>query len=280
MRITEDHLVEYENNGFLFSPGFFSQAEVDAMRAELPALFNEDSPRRVIEKDGNIVRSVYGSHTTNEVFSRLTRHARIVEAVRLMLKSEAYIYQFKINAKAAFGGDIWEWHQDYIFWQKEDGMPSPRVTSLAIFLDEVTEFNGPLFLIPGSHLEGVIGVSSRDALFSERSMHKQIYSNSPKWISNLTADLKYSLDAESVASLIEKYGIVAPKGPAGSALFFQGNTVHGSSSNISPWSRIVVIITYNSIENIPVPDKEPRPDFLVSRDYAPVQPLVNDPLFV
>jgi ectoine hydroxylase len=34
-----------------------------------------------------------------------------------------YIYQFKINVKAAFGGDVWQWHQDYIFWRNEDGMP-------------------------------------------------------------------------------------------------------------------------------------------------------------
>jgi hypothetical protein len=39
-----------------------------------------------------------------------------------------------------------------------------------------------------------------------------------------------------------------------------------------------VIITYNSIENIPLPVSNPRPDFLVSQDYRPVTPLGSDAL--
>jgi len=30
-------------------------------------------------------------------------------------------------------------------------MPEARAMNVAIFLDEVNEFNGPLMLIPGSH---------------------------------------------------------------------------------------------------------------------------------
>lgn len=281
MSITEDQLKRYETDGYILLPDFFSSAEVDIIKAEIPALFSHDSPKRVLEKGGTTVRSVYGAHLTNSVFYRLTRHPRLVEWARQVLGSEAYVYQLKINAKAAFGGDLWQWHQDYIFWRNEDGMPSPRVMSVAIFLDEVTEFNGPMFLIPGSHKGGLIDVPSRDIEFSgEAGGAVDNYGASREWISNLTADLKYSIGQETVAKLIEHNGLASPKGRSGSALFFDSNVVHASPGNISPYSRLVVIITYNSVENIPVPQAKRRPDFLASQDYTAVVSLSDEDLLL
>lgn len=275
MLLSDEQVRTYEQEGFLFLSNCYTSCEVNALKAELMKVFAEDTPKRVLEKERGIVRSVYGSHTTNEMFNRLSRHPRIVEPVQQLLDSEVYVYQFKINAKAAFGGDVWEWHQDYIFWQKEDGMRSERVASVAIFLDDVNEFNGPMFLIPGSHAEGVIDKSAQPVT---EVLRYQAYENSPAWISNLTADLKYSLDRETIAHLVDKYGLLAPKGPAGSALFFHSNMVHASSNNISPYDRTVVIVTFNSVENVPIWREKPRPDFLVSRDVAPIVPVRDDAL--
>jgi hypothetical protein len=275
MNLTDEQIRDYEQEGYLFLSDYYKSAEVAVLKAELQKVFTEDTPKRVLEKEPNVVRSVYGSHLTSEVFSILARHPRIVEPARQILGSEVYVYQFKVNAKAAFGGDVWEWHQDYIFWREEDGMPSERVASVAIFLDEVTEFNGPMFLIPGSQTEGVIDGSARP---DDDLKHYKSYEDSPAWISNLTADLKYSVNRDAVAYLVDKYGIVAPKGPAGSALFFHGNTVHASSNNISPYDRAVVIVTFNSVENAPALRENPRPDFLVNRDETPVVPVLDDAL--
>src|SRR6185436_15868718 len=123
------------------------------------------------------------------MFNRLSRHPRIVEPVQQLLDSEVYVYQFKVNAKAAFGGDVWEWHQDFIFWQKEDAMQTPRVINTAVWLDDVTEFNGPMFLIPGSHADGVIDMSARHANGNGNGNGHGM----PSWINDLTDDLKYSL---------------------------------------------------------------------------------------
>jgi hypothetical protein len=280
MRLTHEQLKRYEDEGFLFLPECLSHRETEMMKKELPAVFAEDSPRRVVEKDGRMVRSVYGSHQSNELFQRLTRHPRLVEPAMQILKSEVYVYQFKINAKLAFEGDVWEWHQDYIFWRKEDGMPTPRVTSVITYLDDVTEFNGPLFLIPGSHKEGAIEVAPRDRNPAQDIRQQEAYRESPNWIANLTTKLRYSLDREVVAGMIEKYGIVSPKGPRGSVLFMDGNIIHGSPSNISPFDRAVVIVTFNSIENAPAAVSNPRPDFLSNRNPSPIVPLPVDTLLV
>ena len=80
----------------------------------------------------------------------------MVEPVQQVLGEALYMHQFKINGKAAFDGDVWQWHQDYGTWRADDLMPEPRAMNVAIFLDEVNEFNGPLMFIPGSHKLGAL----------------------------------------------------------------------------------------------------------------------------
>lgn len=279
MCLTKEEMKLYREQGYAFLPGLFSKAEVEIMKEQLPKVFSEAGPRRIVEKKGNMVRSVYGLHQTNDVFKRLSRHPRLVQAAMQLVESEVYIYQFKVNAKAAFGGDVWEWHQDFIFWQKEDAMVKPRVTNAAVLLDDMTEFNGPIFLIPGSHAEGMIDMSARPKNGNGSNGHDP-YTGMPAWISDLTTDLKYSIGKDVIERLVRTKGIVAPKGPAGSVLFFDPNIVHASPSNLSPFDRAVAFLTYNSVENVPPPVEKSRPDFLVDRQVTPIVPLEDDALLV
>src|SRR5215208_5513198 len=277
MCLTQEERKLYKDQGYLFMPGLFSQAEVEIMKEQLPKVFSEASPRRIVEKEGTVVRSVYALHRTNEVFNRLSKHPPLVGSAMQLLESEVYIYQFKVNAKSAFSGDVWEWHQDFIFWQKEDAMPAPRVINAAVLLDDITEFNGAMFLIPRSHAAGVIDQSARQTNGGNGS---DPYSGMPSWISNLTTGLKYSLSREVIEGLVRTNGMVAPKGPAGSVLFFDANLVHASPNNLSPFDRAVAFLTYNSVENVPPPVEKPRPDFLVDRQVAPIVPLADDALLM
>ena len=266
MQFTDEQLRSYQEDGYLLLPTLFSPQEVAALRGELPALYAMDTPGRVLEKGSGLVRSVYGSHTVSDTFARLVRDPRLLEPARRVLDDEVYVHQFKINAKQAFGGEVWEWHQDYIFWRNEDGMPAARVINVVLFLDEVNEFNGPLLIIPGSHRDGVIEPRVRSKDGGGGGM-------GPSWQSDVAADLTYSFGRETVAALVNEHGIVAPKGPAGSVLLFHPDVVHGSAPNMSPFDRELVLVTYNSVHNVPVPGPSPRPDFLCARDTAPLTPV-------
>jgi ectoine hydroxylase len=81
MRLTTDQLTQYREEGYLLLPACFSPTEVEIMKSQLPTVFDKDGPQRVIEENG-VVRSVYGSHEENDVFSRLARHPRVVEPAR------------------------------------------------------------------------------------------------------------------------------------------------------------------------------------------------------
>src|SRR5438128_7514786 len=129
MLLPQTELDAYAADGFLLIPDVFSPDEIDVLKQELPAVLAEDSPRRVLEKDGQTVRAVHGAHATHEVFGRLARHPRLVHSARQILGSGVYVHQFKINVKAAFAGDVWKWHQDFIFWLKQDGMREPRAVN-------------------------------------------------------------------------------------------------------------------------------------------------------
>ena len=76
----------------------------------------------------------------------------MIEPVEQIFGEKVYMHQYKINAKAAFTGDVWQWHQDYGTWKRDDGMPEPRAMNIAVFLDEVMPINGPLMLVPRSHM--------------------------------------------------------------------------------------------------------------------------------
>jgi ectoine hydroxylase len=265
MDAVQDMVNGYERDGFALMPEMFSAPEIASLKRRLPALCAEDSPRRVFEKDGNSIRSVYGPHLSDALFKRLTCDPRILQPVMRILGEEIYVYQTKVNFKTGFTGDVWEWHQDFIFWLKEDGVRKADLVTAAVYLDDVTEFNGPLYFIPGSHRQEVIEVAADDAALAQ-------YKSSPAWIANLTADLKYSLPKEGIARLIGRHGVMAPKGPAGSVLFFHPNVVHASSSNILPFDRVLALITYNSLKNKPIGSVTPRPDFLCDREFSVLRP--------
>ncbi|GGV42710.1 phytanoyl-CoA dioxygenase family protein [Streptomyces spectabilis] len=259
-RLSEGQLAEFDENGFLVVPDVLGTAEVAALGAEAEALYGTDSPRRTFEADGRTVRAVHGCHQIPGGFADLVTDARLLVPARQIVGGDVYVHQSKINAKRALSGDIWPWHQDFTFWNREDGMAEPRVVNVALFLDAATDHNGPLLLIPGSHL-----VAGTETVRPGKKAEKE------SWQAHLAADLEYTVSRESVARLSASADIVSALGGAGSLLFFDSRIVHGSGSNMSPADRRMAIFTYNSVDNVPGAVAAPRPDFLAARDHSPLQ---------
>lgn len=271
MNLTPEHIAAYEQQGFVVIENLLSEAEIALLQAEVPTVFAYDYPGRVFEKHSGVVRAIHGPHLFNELFGRLARLPRLLSPAMQLLGGPVYIHQYKINAKAAFEGEIWKWHQDYQFWRDEDGLMTAQVINAAIFVDEVHEFNGPLIVVPGSHTEGLIEMAVHTPATAEADAERP-------WLSAVSADLKLTIDQPTLRRLVAQHGMVAPKGPRGSVLFFHPNIVHGSAPNMSPHDRTLVVITYNSVANQPRPVASPRPEFMAGRDYTPLEPLAEDTL--
>ncbi|MFI7136090.1 phytanoyl-CoA dioxygenase family protein [Nonomuraea sp. NPDC050153] len=255
--LTPQQIEDYHRAGFVFQPGVLEASDIELLRREAERELAQDSPRRTVEAGTGLPYRVHGSHLNSDLFSRFVRHPKILGLARQLLNDDVYVHQFKVNKKRAFQGEIWRWHQDFMFWHNEDQMPEPRALTVAVFLDEVTEFNGPLIVVPEGHSEGLIPAAAKNE----------------GWESTLTNDLKYSLEnSERMQALVEQHGLVAPKGPRGSLLWFHCNIPHGSAQNMSPIDRSLLLLSYNAVSNA-LPTPSPRPEWLVGRDFAPLKPL-------
>lgn len=277
MRLSAAQVESYEKAGFLLLENCFSQQEIELVLEGVSREFETDSPRRIMERSG-AVRSVFASHVHSELFDCLSRLRRLVEPAMQLLRSEVYTHQFKINAKAALEGDQWEWHQDFLYWHKEDGMPEPRVLTATVFLQDVNEFNGPMLLIPGSHKQGMIDLKVQAAHADAGNGSDGLALQAPAWMSTLTADLKYKVDREVLLRLLKNNNIYAAKGRAGFVLFFHGNLFHASANNLSGCDRMSIFVSYNSAENKLRAIESPRPTFIASRDFNPIVPVNDDAL--
>ncbi len=253
MKLTQAQVESFDREGYLFFPSLFRPEEIKVLLDEVPALYAERRPENVREKTGDVVRTNFAAHLYSAPFARLARHPRMVEPVRQLFGEDLYMHQFKINGKQAFDGDVWQWHQDYGTWRNDDQMPEARAMNVAIFLDEVNEFNGPLMFIPGSHKLGVLDAE-----------HDTSTTSYPLWVIN----------QDSIRQLVDRGGIVAPKGPPGSMILFHGCLVHASSSNLSPWNRVSVYLSLCAVSNHIRRFK--RPDYIAHRDFTPIECLPDD----
>jgi ectoine hydroxylase len=259
MRLTQDQLDTFDREGYLFFPGLFKPDEVKTLTDDVPAIYARRESFNVREKGSDAVRTNFAAHLYSEPFARLARHPRMIEPVQQLFDDEPlYMHQFKVNGKMAFEGDVWQWHQDYGTWKNDDWMPTERAMNVAIFLDDVNEFNGPLMFIPGSHKKGVIDAK-----------HDLTTTSYPLW----------TVDNELIAALVERAGgkqggIASPKGPAGSMILFDSCLVHASTSNLSPWNRVSVYLSLCTVSNHIRRFK--RPEYIAHRDFAPIDCLPDD----
>ena len=250
MRLSQSQCQCFEDQGFLVLPELFSAAEVAALRGAMDELFAEDSPANVPEAGSDVVRTAMGLHLRHPLFARLVRDPRLVEPARQLRGDDLYVQQVKINVKAAFEGDRWQWHYDFATHHGDDGVPEPLALNLHVFLDDVSHYNGPLYFLPGSHREG-----------PARAWHDTTTTSYPLWV----------VERETVARHANARGIEAATGPAGTALIFGDLLVHGSPPNMSPWDRAIFSLILNPVSN--AYRSTQRPEFKHHRDLAPVRPL-------
>lgn len=255
MRLRRQQILEYRASGLLVLESLFTSEEVETLRGAFRRDRELPGEHRVMEDDGRRVRAIYASHHRQAEFAALVQHPYLVGPVHQLLDAPFYIYQFKINTKSPRGGESWSWHQDFAAWAILDGLAEPRLINVGVFLDEVTDANGPVIFIPGSHRSGLLR-EARDNGGGGSAQHLDPHEIAlrPAQLDALTAEL----------------GTRSATGPVGTVVFFSPEIVHGSAKNTSPHTRDLLIVTYNAVQNTPPPTPSPRPDYLVGRDVSPI----------
>lgn len=217
--VESEHAARFERDGYLYFANWFDMADIGALLAEVPMILGHELPTIRMERQANQVRQFHGAHQISSVFEKLTRHPRVVQLVEDILDGPVYVHNSKVNMKPAFHGSGYGWHQDFWTWYNRDRMPRARAVSVAIFLNDVTIFNGPMYLAPGSQLLGLL--PHEDSLVTPKQ----------------------------AGEVVSRCGLYAAIGSRGSVLFLSSLILHASPPNISPFDRPIAFVSYNSIDN-------------------------------
>ncbi len=247
---SEEQLQKFDEQGYLFMPGLFDTEEMKNISKLVPELLSGseevDHMHRERERSGAI-RQVYLAHRYSPTFRALSQDPRLVEPAKQILKGDVYIWHSKINVKEAFEGTVWLWHQDYGYWMW-DGV-EPQLISVMVVMDKATLNNGCLKVAAGSHKWGRL-----------EHYPDEVTTSYKQWC----------VDKETLKERLLEEHIQPITGEPGDVLFFHCNLLHGSGHNMSPLPRKTFIIAYNLRTNKPRPVENPRPDWVVARQFDPV----------
>jgi len=218
--VGENVVAQYRRDGFAVVPEVVTPDTLDALRrvtddfiAASGSVTQSDSVYDLDE--GHSASSprltrIKLPHQQHPLYQQVLTSPSVLAALTTLLGTpDVRLHTSKLNCKAPQGGRAVEWHQDWAFYPHTND----DILALGIWLDDVTEENGPLLAIPGSHTGPVL-------------QH--------------TANGVFSGAIDPGDPGFQHGEVQALTGPAGSASVHHVRTLHGSAPNLSAQSRRVL----------------------------------------
>ena len=223
--ISVHDLHAFRTDGFVIKRGFYTSNEM----AVLKNSYEVDRAIRtraygVDDGHGGATEIALWNSPGEDSFGALARGRRIVDAATTLLGGEVYHYHSKITMKRPGAGGTWVWHQDYGYWY-QNGCLYPDMLTAAIPLDPMTEANGCLQVMAGSHHMGRI----------EHGM----------------VGAQTGADPARVERAARSLATVPFHGDPGDVMFFHSNTLHTSAPNRSQTHRNLLLVAFNTRANNP-----------------------------
>ena len=241
--LTEAERGAFERDGFFVREGVLGSPELGLLRRAVEAvharvveaasalgpseLLDGKRYQRVLDSsikwewqaDSSQIRSMEPVHHLDPSLDAVLDDPRLWTPLAALLGVSCLsLFTDKLNFKRP-GGAPFPWHQDSLYWAFDCGHVD-RLGSVQIYLDDATEANGCLWLMPGSHRGGV------RAGYTDRGRLARLYTDLEK---------------------LEPFQRVPLRAAAGSAIFFNANIVHGSQTNRSGSSRRALVLTYQPV---------------------------------
>ncbi len=166
------------------------------------------------------LRRVNAPIEVSDAYFRATADSRMTDCVAALIGPAVKLHHTKINSKLPGGHTEVKWHQDFPFTPHSN---ADIVTAL-LMVDEVTEENGPLKVLPGSHRGPIHGL-----------WHGGKFTGAV---------------ADEVAAEAEKAAVICT-GPAGAVCLMHTRLLHGSAPNRSARPRTLHISVYSAEDAVP-----------------------------
>ena len=175
------------------------------------------------------LRRVNAPVEVSEAYLAATVESRMVDCVADLIGPNVKLHHTKINSKLPGANTAVKWHQDFSFTPHSND----DVVTALLMVDEVTEENGPLQVLAGSH-RGPIHSLWHEGVFT-----------------GAVADEVAEAALPSAETCI---------GPAGSVCLMHTRLLHGSAANRSARPRTLHISVYSAEDAValspnPVPSR-------------------------
>ena len=167
------------------------------------------------------LRRVNAPVEVSPAYFKAMAESPMTDFVSALIGPDVKLHHTKINSKQSGGETIVKWHQDFPFTPHSND----SVVTALLMIDEVTEDNGPLEVLPGSHTGEIHG------LWHEGKFTGAI-------------DDKTAAECASEA--------VVCTGSAGSVCLMHTRLLHGSAANRSTQARTLFISVYSAGDAVPV----------------------------
>ncbi len=212
-------LTEYEHNGVVRVPQFLSADEVAAVRGELDRYIRDDLAAqpvdaRTFEKDEKTVRNLWRLEKYNTFFRQLGERTEVLAFIAPFVHGEPLLVGVETFNKPARIGSGVPYHQDNAYFCQTP----PDMLTVWIAIDAVTEANGPVFFVKGSHKDGM----------------------QPTRPSGVRGNSIGMAEPSSVPLSDQFCGLLAP----GDATIHQCETIHHSAPNTTDFSRLGLLLVY------------------------------------
>ncbi len=231
--LTQGELDRYDRDGYLVVEDAVPPARLAAVVAETERMCDvartittgtamlDVDPAHTPEKPR--IRRIKSQHDHSEFFHAFAAESFIMDLLEPLLPSGIRLHNSKINMKSAGVGESIEWHQDWAFYPHTND----DVLAVGIYLDDCTEENGPMFVVPGSH-KGPIYDHHEGGFFCG------------------------AIDPALLKPEIAK--AVPLMGPAGTLTIHHARLLHGSAFNRSTRSRRFLLQAYAALDAWPLAD--------------------------
>ncbi len=222
----------YQENGYLIVPDALAPAEVDELRREATRICRGEAgdirgvtPAEIDETDDEVLRQylcIHFPHKISAIMKHYLAQATMVDALTRIIGPNVKCMQSMLFIKAA-GKPGQAWHQDEFFIPTRDR----SLTGGWIALDDATVENGCLWVLPGSHKDGII------------------------WPQHQHEDRRFDCTGEAYHFPYKDEDAIPVEVPAGSLVFFNGYLLHRSLPNKAKSGyRRVLVNHYMSAESL------------------------------
>ncbi len=238
LHLTQEQIDQFWRDGVLMVEDVVTPEQLEAMRREFDGWVEvskshdegygetvDGRPRFDLESGHSAekpaLRRVNSPAEVSPAFDAAMRDSVMTDCVADLIGPNVKFHHSKINSKLPGAKTEVKYHQDFPFTPHSND----DVVTALLMVDEVTEKNGPLEVVRGSH-EGPIHGLWHDGKF--------------------TGAVARDVETEASAAAVKCTG------PAGAVCLMHTRLLHGSAPNLSNQPRTLLICVYSADDAVPL----------------------------